>query len=265
MTLAQLKEQADALKIGGRVLPDNLKLEAFQSMIFDDIIQLCDPLNLAIPYRDSNIIRPINEDGNYEWFLKKPRVATLDTDYIDIDSRLDMAFVYYLLAFVANDDDRVIFELRADRVCIEYACNVLRMGLSKSKEVYEEESFLTSVRFDCVGRMYYVDETFVDLVISCLLCGNPCMVSAQKKQLELYKTYLTGASMCPTDVEALRALDTAIFMYLFNNMGEFTSYSVDELAGITTLTCELEKLGRGEEVEDWVKEIDTRLALYMKG
>lgn len=265
MTLAQLKEKAIALKIGGRVLPDNVALKAFQEMIFDNIIQLCEPLNLAIPYQDSEIYRPIDEDGDVEWFLKKPRIAEDDVDYIDIDSRLETAFVYYLIAFVANDTEKLIFERKADRMCVEYASDVLKMGLPRAKEVYEQESFVTSVRFDCVGRVYVVDSAFIDVVISCLLCGNVCMNAAQKKQLELYKIYLDNGAIRPMDVEALHALDRGVFLHLMDNMTDFASYSAEELSKVTTLFCEFENILNGDTVAAWITDIDTRLSLEIKG
>lgn len=264
MTLAQLKEKVDALKIGGRVLPDNVKLETFQSMVFDHIIQLCDPLNLAIPYQDSDIVRPINDDGDGEWFLKKPRIAKEDADYIDIDSRLETAFVYYLIAFLANDNAKVGFEHRADRMCVEYAVSVLEMGLSKAKRVYEEENFLTNVRFDCVGRKYCVDVSFVETVINCLLCGKVCMDAAQKKQLELYNSYLNGNSVRPVYIESLRALDTAVFLHILDNMKKYEAYSSEKLESITTLSCEFEKIENGDSVDPWVLDVDKRLYLEMK-
>ncbi len=259
MTLVQLKEEANALKIGGRVLPSNMHLEVFQKMVFDNIIQLCDPLNLAIPYQDSDIYRPINEDGDVEWFLKKPRIAEEDADYIDIDSRLETAFVYYLIAFLAADDDRVLFERRADRMCVEYACDVLEMGLPKAKEVYEQENFVTAVRFDCVGRVYEVSRAFVDVVISCLLCGNVCMNAAQKKQLDLYKSYLDAEPVRPMDLESLRALDAAVFLHVMENMELYAAYTVDQICNITTLSSEFEKILLEEAVEPWVSEINIRL------
>jgi len=265
MTLAQLKVRADALKIGGRVLPSNDKLEAFQTMVFDNIIQLCDPLNLAIPYQDSDIYRPINEDGDVEWFLKKPRIAEGDADYIDIDSRLETAFVYYLIALVANDEDKVVFERRADRMCVEYAVSVLKMGLPKAKEVYEEESFVTSVHFDCVGRVYQVDASFVDLVMSCLLCGQTCMVASQRKQLDLYKSYLEGEPSRPADLSALRALDRAVFLYLLDHIELVDVHGTEKLNTITTLSCEFEKISNNEPVETWVDETATRLNLELEG
>jgi len=264
MTLAQLKQKASALKIGGRVLPSDVQLETFQEMIFDSIIQLCEPLNLAIPYQDSDIYSPIKEDGAIEWFLKKPRIAKEDADYIDIDSGLELAFVYYLIAFVANDNDKVNFEQKAERVCVEYAVSVLEMGLPRAKEVYEEESYITSVRFDCVGKYYEVNVSFVLEVISCLLFHNVCMNASYKKQIERYKLYLQGASMRPSDLSSLRALDRAIFLYVMNNMEEYSSCSDEMLSSITTLSCELGKLFRGESVEPWVEEIDKRLGIEWK-
>ena len=265
MTLAQLKEKADALKIGGRVLPSDVHLEYFQEMVFENIVQLCDPLNLAIPYQDSDIYRPINEDGAVEWFLRKPRIAKVDADYIDIDSRLELAFVYFLIASLANDKDKVLFEHRADRVCVEYAVHVLEMGLPKAKEVYEMESFITAVRFDCVGRKYSVDVSFIKLVIDCLLCNLVCMTASKKKQLSLYSSYLNAVSVSPLDLENLRALDGAVFLYLLDNMAEYAVYSALELANVTTLSCEFEKMTIGESVEPWVTEINKRLSLEMRG
>ncbi len=259
MTLAQLKERYEALKIGGRKLPIDTNLEVFQAMVFDTIVQLCDPLNLAIPYQDSDIYRPINEDGDVEWFLKKPRIAKVDADYIDIDSGLETAFVYYLIAFLANDEDKLVFERRADRMCVEYACNVLKMGLPKAKEVYEQESFLTAVHFDCVGKFYEVSNAFVDAVLNCLLCGNVCLNAAQKKELDLYKSYLAGDPVHPFDVEPLRAVDAAVFLKIMDNMDLYADYTAEQLSEATTLSCEFGKILLGEAVESWVTEMDIRL------
>lgn len=259
MTLSELKLKADALKIGGRVLPDNSKFKVVQDFAFDNILQICDPLNLAIPYRDNNILRPV--DNIDEWYLRAPNIAKEDGDYIDIDSRLDMAFVYYVAAFFANDEEKVVFEHRANRACLEYACSVLDMGLPKAKEVYELESFVTNVRFDCVGKMYIIDEDFVKLVIECLLCNGVCMNSAENKRLEFYKIYLAGGSIKPVDFDSVRAIDIAVFLYIMNNLEEYKAYSAEQLSRVTTLSCEFEKLANGEAVEQWVLDLDKRLYL----
>jgi len=263
MTLMQLKEYVEALKIGGRVLPNDASLETFQKMVFDHIVQLCDPLNLAIPYQDSDIVRPINEDGPGEWFLKKPRIAKIDADYIDIDSGLETAFVYYMIAFVANDKDKVVFEQKADRMCIEYAVSVLDMGLPKAKEVYELDGFILSVSFDCVGRKYTVDLSYVELLIAYLL-GNTVVTGNTKTQMDLYALYLTGGSISPLYLEKLRALDSAVFLYLLYHFAEYTVYPATELEKITTLFDEFKKCSSGS-IEIWVAELDKRLALDMEG
>ena len=259
MTLGELKQKADALKIGGRVLPENAKLEVVQEFAYDNILQICDPLNLAIPYRDNDIRRPV--DNVEEWYIREPLIAKEDEDYIDIDSRLDMAFLYYFVAFFANDEEKGMFEYRANRACLEYACSVLDMGLPKAKEVYELESFVTNVRFDCIGKMYIVDEDFVKLVIDCLLCNGVCMNSAENKRLELYKSYLNEASIKPALFASVRAIDIAVFLYIMNHIEEYKAYSATQLSKVTTLSCEFEKLANGEAVEPWVLDLDKRLYL----
>lgn len=261
MTLAELKAKAEAVKIGGRLPLDNAKMPVYQEMVFDFVTQLCAPLNLAIPYQDRDIYRFIEEDeAGVEWFVKQPRIALDDADYIDIDSRLDMAFVYALAAFMAADADRVLLEQKAERICVEYACASLKMGLPKAKEVYEQERFVQAVQFDCVGRVYTVDAVFVDTVIACLLCGNVCMNAAQARQLDAYRRYLADtASVQPVEMEALRALDAAVFTYLVNHAEKFAAYGDTALSRVTTLYCEFEKLAQGKTVEPWVQQIDTRL------
>lgn len=265
MTLAELRSKADSIKIGGRVLPANLSV--FQEAIFATITQLCSPLNLLIPYRDKDLLTFVGEDDeckNTKWYLRKPIIAKEDSEYIDIDSRLDMAFVYLLAAYVAADSDRVRFEQLAERICVEYACSVDAMGFAKAKEVYGLESFITDVRFDCVGRFYIVDADFVKLVIDCLLCGNVCMDAAKYERLQLYKQYLAGESIRPIEIPNLQALDRAVFLYIMNNLEAFSAYSASDLSRVTTLSCEFEKLANGESVEPWVLEIDKRLALEAK-
>ena len=262
MTLAELRDRANSIKIGGRVLPADLSV--FQEAIFATITQLCTPLNLLIPYRDREILTFVGEDDeckNTKWYLRKPTVAKEDSEYIDIDSRLDMAFVYLLAAYVAADSDRVRFEQLAERICVEYACSVDAMGFAKAKEVYGLESFITDVRFDCVGRFYIIDEDFVKLVIDCLLCNGVCMDFAMYDRLELYKTYLAGGSIKPMDFDSVRAIDIAVFLYIMNNLEEYKAYSAEQLSRVTTLSCEFEKLANGEAVEQWVLDLDKRLYL----
>jgi len=266
MTLAELREKANGIKIGGRVLPTDLSV--FQDAVFNSITQLCTPLNLLIPYEDRDILAFVGEDRecqSVKWYLKKPIIAKSDSEYIDIDSRLDMAFVYLLAAFVAVDSDRVRFEQLAERICVEYACSVDAMGFAKAKEVYCLESFVTAVRFDCVGRYYVIDSDFIELVVSCLLCGNACGDAASFERLELYKRYLDGESVRPTELQNLQALDRGVFLYIMNNLEEFSKYSAEQLSKITTLSCEFEKLANGESVEEWVLEIDKRLYLEIGG
>lgn len=260
MTLAQLKTKSEALKIGGRVLPSDEALEAYQEMIFDHVFQLCDPLNLAIPYADSDVYRAIHEDGDVEWFLKKPRIATVDADYIDIDSRLDMAFVYYLTAFVANDKEKLMFEQKADRVCVEYACHVVNMGLPRAKEIYMQESFITAVHFDCMGRYYSVDDAFIDVVFDCLLEGdskNSTMNASYAGQLDKYKAYLAGEAVKPVDLDAMRAVDATVYLRILNNYEDFAIYDAAALSKITTIYAALDD----ENHQDWVDALSKRLFL----
>lgn len=265
MTLAELRTQVDDVKIGGRVPLDNAKLQAYQTMAFDTLTQLCYPLNLAIPYQDKDIYRFIENVDGVEWFLKKPRIASEDADFVDIDSRLEMALVYLIAAFMAADEYRAAFELRAERICVNYACEVLKMGWPKAKEVYEQESFLTGVRFDCLGQVYQVSLSFVQSVIGCLLCGSVCLNAASKKQLDLYKGYLAGDPVRPVDLETFRAIDIAVFMYLTDNMADYTDYSAEELSTVTTLFCEFQNILDGLQVDGWITDMNKRIEIDMKG
>jgi len=262
MTLAGLKSKAEAVKIGGRKIPDNAMLETYQEMAFDYITQLCSPLNLTISYQDSDIARFVEEDDEgVEWFLKKPVIAKADGDYIDIDSRLDMAFVYAMVSFLATDGDKVLLDQKAERACVEYACNVLGMGLSKAKEVYEEESFITGVRFDCVGKVYEVESAFIDLIFDCLLCGQTCMNAAEAKVLDMYRKYLEGESVRPVDLGRLRAVDIAVFDHVLSSPEILENYSAEQLNKVTSVFCELGTVADSGVVEPWVIETDRRYSL----
>lgn len=265
MTLAELITQVEAVKIGGRLPLTADKRALYQSMAFDAVTQLCYPLNLSIPYQDKDIYRYIDAIDGVEWFLKKPRIAQNDTDFIDIDSRLDLALVYQFAAYMAADNDRAVLELRAERICVEYACEVLKMGLSKSKEVYEQESFLSGVRFDCLGQVYTVQYSFIRAVIDCLLCGSVCLNAAEKKQLDIYKGYLDGEPVPPVDLDSFRAIDIAVFMEISNHIEDYGDYTTEQLSTVTTLFCEFDKIYNDEAVEDWITEMDRRIEVDMRG
>jgi len=256
MTLAQLKNMIPTINPQGVsvALLTNEKLEVYQQMAFDWILKLCEPLNLVVGYRDTNIYRSIG-DG---WFLKKPTIATEDEHFIDIDSRLDMAFVYIVVHFLGHNDVAVMKRNEAYRIVLEYAVNVNEMGYRRAKEVYEQNSFITKVKFDCYGKFYEVDEDFVKLIIDCLLCNGACMRADENHQLELYKQYLLGI-VSPLDRERLRAVDESIFRYLMKNIDLVVQYSEEELGSVTTYFEELCRLGEGETVAPEIGAIDKRM------
>jgi hypothetical protein len=259
MTLAELKSKADKVKLSGRVVPDNLTMVVYQEMVFDKITQLCEPLNLAIPYQDSNIYRHIEyDDIGTEWLLKKPTIANNDGDYIDIDSRLELAFIYYTASLFAVDKDRAELEYRADRICYEYSAEVLRMGFPRAKEVYEMESFIDSVWFDCVGRRYGVESSFITTLIDCMLCGNVCHNAHTAKQINLYKSYIAGESINPLYIEQMRAIDREVFNTILNDQTMFTKYTPAQLSSVTTLWCSMVKIDDGVAVDTFADETNKR-------
>jgi hypothetical protein len=265
MTLAQLQDKVDAVKIAGRLPLSDAKMEVYQAMAFDFVTQLCYPLNLAIPYQDRETYRFMENENGVAWFLKKPRIATVGTEVIDIDSRLDMALVYCIAAYIANDASRAEFEQRAERVCTEYACEVFKMGLPKAKEVYEQESYIEGVYFDCVGQVYEVSLLYVKLIIDCLLCNGACMNASQAAQLSLYRKYLAGEAIEIELVERLRAVDAAVFTYTLNHLELYEAYTAEQIGALSTIPCEFEKIAKGETVQSWVEDVDRRFSFTLKG
>jgi len=253
MTLAELRDRIEVVNMQGMSPLNNEKLVVFQAMAFDWMLKLCEPLNLLVPYRDNNIYRFVEEG----WYLKEPTLAREDDDIIDIDERLEMAFVYIIVSMLAiKSGGEKRFE--ASRLVLEYSINVNEMGYSKAKQVYEKESFLTAVKFDCYGKFYEVSEDFVKLVIDCILCNGVCMRADEIVQLDLYKQYLNG-TVLPLNKERLIAVDSAVFNYFMQNMDEMMKYSDEQLSSVTTRFEELCKLGEGEEVAKEVKQLDQRL------
>ena len=94
MTLAALKKKIETANLQGMSQLSNEQLEVYQAMAFDWMLQLCEPVNLVVPYQDENIYETLS-DG---WFMKRPIIALNDEDHIDIDERLDMAFVYIIVS-----------------------------------------------------------------------------------------------------------------------------------------------------------------------
>lgn len=249
LTLAQLAERLTIVNLQGMAKLDNAKLEVYQAMAFDWMLKLCEPLNLLVPYQDNNIARTL-EDG---WFLKKPTIAKTDEEYIDIDERLEMAFIYIIVSFLAvkNGGEK---RFEASRLVLEYAVETNELGYSKAKEIYEQNSFITKVKYDCLGKFYEVDEDFVKLVIDCILCYGVCMRADEATQLEKYKSYLKGVVL-PLDREKLFAVDVAVFKYLMQHEELITKYSEDELNSVTTLFTSL----CDEEQSEEVRAVDGRL------
>ncbi len=252
MTLAQLKKRIVTANLQGTAGLSNEQLETYQVMGFDWLLKLCEPLNLLVPYQDNNIYRSVGEG----WYLKNPTIAKEDEQYIDIDERLDMAFVYIIISFLAitNGGEK---RFEASRLVLEYSINVNEMGYFKAKKIYEQESFIEAVKFDCYGKFYEVSERFVELVIDCILCNGVCMRADEHTQLEKYKSYLNGVVL-PLDKEKLKAVDMAVYNYLMSNMELIAKYSSDELNYVTTMFNELCKVGEGEEVDSDVKALDMR-------
>ena len=254
MTLAQLKFNIESANLQGMAPLSTAQLEVYQQMAFDWICKLCEPLNLLIGYQDTGIYRSLG-DG---WFLKKPIIAQSDDEYIDIDDRLDLAFIYIIIHFIGVNDNAIIKRNEASRLALEYSIDINELGYSKAKRVYEQESFITVVKFDCFGKFYEVCEDFVKTVIDCILCKGVCMRADEHKQLEKYKTYLNGV-VNPNNREKMRAIDNAVFVYLMSDVKRFSSYSAEELGSVTTRFEELCKISTGESVADDVIALDKRL------
>lgn len=247
---------------GGRA-PASLDFTTLQSRAFLELTKYCEPLNLLIAYDDRDILKIVDS----VWRLKKPLIAENDTNYIDIDERLDRAFVYMCIALSITGNgkeskiDRAEFDAMAYRECLDYAVSIGTVGYDTAKRVYEQESFVTGVEFDCLGRIYKVSSSFVDLVIDCILCGRRCMYSAESKQLELYKDYIAG-TVRAADKERLMAVDKAVFHRLMNDPEKLMKYSADDLAQATTLFCEFSKIDQGIEHSAFADVENTRMGFY---
>lgn len=260
MTLGTLLGEVQTIHPGGAFGADETKAQVHQRRVFGMLFQWCEPLNLLVAYNDRDIEKIV--DG--VWRLKKPRIATATGEHIDIDERLNNAFIYaYISATITGNGaeskrDKAEFEEMAYREALEYAVSVQTVGYDNAKRVYEQESFITGVYFDCVGRVYEVSRAFVDLVIDCILCGRRCMNSAEAAQLERYREYIEG-TVRAADKEKLIALDKAVFHRLMNDPEKLAAHAADELAQASTLFCEFSKLDQGVDTEAWVKDESLRM------
>jgi hypothetical protein len=254
MTLSELRIKVEFVNLQGLSRLSNGKLEIYQSMAFDWLLALCEPLNLVIPYSDSNIYKRL-DDG---WFLRKPTIAKHDDDEIDLDERLELAFVYIIVSFLAvSNGGEKRFE--ASKLVLEYSISIDKMGYSKAKKIYEESSFITAVKFDCHGRFYEIEDGFVSKIIDCILCQSACMRADEYKQLEKYKKYLKG-TVSALDREKLLALDTGVFNYLIENKELIVKYTEEELNSVTSRFEELCKFSNNEQVERDIEALDKRLS-----
>lgn len=253
MTLALLKTSIQAVNLQGFAPLKNEQLEVYQQMAFDWICKLCEPLNLLISYRDTAIYRPVG-DG---WYLKKPMIAKNDDEYIDIDERLNMAFIYIIVHFIGSNENSMMKRSEASSLILAYSITVSEMGYTKAKQVYEQESFITNVKFDCFGKYYEVCPEFIKTAISCIIECKACMRVEEAKQIEKYKQYLNGVVL-PLDREKLVALDSAIFTYLMKNIELISKYSEEQLNSVSTRFIELCKIGT-DTVDSDVIALDKRI------
>jgi len=260
MKLSDLLSEVQTIHPGGAYGATMAKAQVHQRRAFKMLFQWCEPLNLLVAYNDREIERIVDN----VWRLKSPRIAVGESEYIDIDERLKDAFIYAYIALTITGNgaeskrDRAEYEEMAYREALEYAVSVQTVGYDNAKRVYEQESFITGVSFDCLGRVYHVSSAFVDLVIDCILCGRQCMGSAEAAQLERYKAYIDG-TVRAADKEKLIALDKAVFHRLMNDPQKLTKYSNDDLAKCSTLFCEFSKLDQDVATEEWVSDESLRM------
>ena len=254
MTLSELRTEVEFANLQGMSALSNGKLEVYQNMAFNWLFSLCEPINLVVPYSDTNIYKKLNAG----WFLKKPTIAKFDDDIIDLDERLNMAFVYIIVSFLAiNSGGEKRFE--ASRLVLDYSISIDEMGYSKAKEVYEESSFITAVKFDCFGKYYQIEDGFIEKVIDCILCNGACMRVDEYKQLEKYKMYLKG-DVAPLDKEKMLALDNGVFIYLMEHLEIVRKHNEEELNSVTTRFEELCKLSNSESVAEDIISLDKRMS-----
>ena len=239
---------------------DALQMATHQRRAFSKLFAWCEPLNLLIAYDDRDIAKIVDS----VWRLKKPMIGETEESYIDIDERLELAFIYIMISLMITGNgkeskiDKAEFEEMAYREALEYQVGVMTVGIDNAKRVYEQESYVTGVSFDCLGRVYEVSSEFVDLVIDCILCGRQCMNASESSQLELYKRYIAG-EVRPVDKEKLLAVDKAVFKRIINDEAKIKAYDSDKLNEVSTLFCAYSKLLDNEPVPDWVHEEDKRM------
>ena len=264
MTLLSLKKAIKEIHIGGRFVADDAKLEMQQQRAFNKLFSWCEPLNLLIPFDDRDVFKIVDS----VWRLKKPLIAKFDSHYIDIDERLDMAFTYIMISLMITGNgaeskmDKAEYEEMAYREALEYAVGIEHVGYDNAKRVYEQESFIEGVEFDCLGRVYLVSSEFVTKVIDCILCGRQCLNSAESKQLEIYKAYIAG-TVRAVDKEKLLAVDKAVFHRLMNDEEKILKYDSKDLALCTTLFCEFSKIDQGVVHSDFA-DVESKRMGFME-
>jgi hypothetical protein len=260
MTLGELQQNIKDIHPGGRAVSTSQQMQIHQKRAFSKLFQWCTPLNLLVAYNDRDIEKIVDD----VWRLKSPRIAKNTIEYIDIDKRLELAFTYALISLTITGNgkeskiDKAEYEDMAYREALEYAVKVEDVGYDTAKLVYEMESFVTGVEFDCLGRVYHVSSAFVDMVIDCILCGRQCMNSAEYSQLELYKSYIDG-DVKAVDYEKLLAVDKAVFYRLMNDVEKLTKYSSEDLARASTLFCEFSKIDQGVDASGFAVVEDKRM------
>ena len=243
MKLSKLIANMKEIHIGGRFLQENTNIALHQQRAFNKLFEWCEPLNLLIAYDDKDIAKIVDS----VWRLKKPTIALASTEYIDIDERLELAFTYMCISLMITGNgaeskiDKQEFEDMAYQEALQYAVSVQTVGYDNAKRVYEQQSFIEGVEFDCLGRVYLVSSEFVTKVIDCILCGRQCLNSAESKQLELYKSYIAG-EVRAIDKEKLLAVDKAVFHRLMNDEEKILKYDSEDLDRCSTLFCEFSKI-----------------------
>ncbi|GEM_PF-2221295 len=253
MTLGELQTRIDTVTLSAVAPLSFEQLAIYQQMAFDYMLALCEPLNLVIFYRDSDIARIVRVEE--EVYLKAPKIATNSNEFIDIDKRLEVSFVYVICSLILGDK---AYKERAYRLLLEYSLEVGDMGYVKAKEVYESRfSFINGVVFDALGRIYRVDKSFRDKTIDTLLCKKVCLNSSFYLQIKAYEKYLKGVFE-PQDRLKFEALDLAIFSHLVDS-GDVLKYRDEELTRVTSLFCRFSK----KEMDEGDKALDKRMEYGM--
>jgi len=250
MTLAELKQNIQTANFGGIKALTNKQLELYQQRAFEYIVEFCEPINLVVSYNDGDIYK-ILDDG---WFLKKPTIAKSDSEYIDIDSRLDMAFVDSIISFISSDPrERIEYEQRAYQKALEYAIVIEKVGYFEAKRIYEFEDFIVGVNYDCESRFYKVDTFIVELILKCILkkeCKKD-LLHIHNLFLKQYEKYISGV-VDPRKREKLQAVDREVYKKLMCDGELVNKYEFEDLKRVTTLFCEFNE----NQLSIFAKDVD---------